>query len=172
MILPQQSITLLPATTTPLPAGCATPYHCSIITSSPASTRAIPYDVELFVPRVTTTVQSDQPTDAMPGPSSITISNLSPSVNCVLGLDRNLTGHGRSWEVMDCSPSSVAGHQQPESPNTSVRPIALVRLDCISLDLVIHPGCTISTVSLKPSLPSLALILDGADLCQYRDGTL
>ena len=121
MTLPQRSTTLLPAATTPLPAGagCATPYPCSSIISSPASTRAIPYNVESVVPSVTT-VQSDQPPDAMPGPSCITVSNLSPSVNCVVGLDKNLTGHGSGHRVMDCSPSSAAGHQQPESPIMSV----------------------------------------------------
>ena len=34
--------------------------------------------------------------------------------------DKNLTGHRSGHRVMDCSPSSVAGQQRPESINTSV----------------------------------------------------
>ena len=100
----------------------------------------MPYDVELFVHSEPTSVQSDQPTDAMPGPAtSIRISNLSPSVKCVVGLDKNLTGHGRGHRVMDWGPSSVAGHQHPESPNMpvslSVSPIVKTVARAVSLSL-------------------------------------
>ena len=120
MNLPQLSASTLPASTASPPAGFDTLGPCSSTTSPPASTRVMPCDVELFVPRKTT-VQTDHQRNAMPGPSTITKSNLS-SVNCVVGLRGNLTGHGRSHGVMDCCPSSVSGHQHPESQNLSVFP--------------------------------------------------
>ena len=116
MNLPQLSASTLPASTASPPAGFDTLGPCSSTTSPPASTRVMPCDVELFVPRKTT-VQTDHQRNAMPGPSTITKSNLS-SVNCVVGLRGNLTGHGRSHGVMDCCPSSVSGHQHPESQKT------------------------------------------------------
>ena len=120
MTLPQQRTTPLPSTTTSLPAGCATPYPCSRATPPPASTNAEQNDVGLFVPSATTAVQSDPPQNAMPVPSAITTSNQLPPVTSVVGLDKDLAGHGRGHRVMDCSPSSVAGHQQPEWPKMSV----------------------------------------------------
>ena len=135
--LPHRSTTLLPATSTPLPTGCPTQCPCSSSTPPPASTTAILCDVE-FVPSLpTTTLQPDQPPDAMPRPICISINNLSPSVNCVVERYKNLTGHRRGHRVMDCSPSSVAGHQRPESINTSVSlsvtPIARTVARAVSL---------------------------------------
>ena len=133
----QRSTILLPATTTPLPAGYATQYPCSSSTPLPPSTTAIPCDVEFVPSEPTTSLQPDQPSDAMPRPICITIHNQSPSVNCVVGLEENLTGHRRGHRVMDCSPSSVAGHQQPELPNSSVSlsvtPIAITVACAVSL---------------------------------------
>jgi hypothetical protein len=141
MTQPQCTTTLLPASTTTLPTGSTAPHPYRSSSTSPASnTLLVPYDVELFVHSEPTSVQSDQPPDAMPGPAtSIRISNLSPSVKCVVGLDKNLTGHGRGHRVMDCGPSSVAGHQHPESPNMpvslSVSPIVKTVARAVSLSL-------------------------------------
>lgn len=137
--LPHSSTRLPPTTTTPASAGCASPQPCS--TSAPASTTTVPYDVELHVPELFTTVHGDQLQDSVPGPTSITTSNSLLSVNHVVGVDKNLTGHGKGHGVTDCSPSRVSGHQHPESAimsvSLSVTPLSkqlhvqsvLVRLD-------------------------------------------
>ena len=106
--VPCWSPSTLTASTAPPPAGCDTLVPCISITSPPASTRVIPCHMELFVP-CETPVQTDHQRNAMPWPSTISNSYLS-SVNCVVGLWGNLTGHGKSHGVMDCCPSSVSGH--------------------------------------------------------------
>ena len=74
-----------------------------------------------LVPAEPTVVHSDQPPDAMPETTSFTIcSNLSPSEDCVVGLDKNLAGHGGGHGVMGCSHSSVSGHHQSESASLSI----------------------------------------------------
>ena len=87
----------------------------------------------------TTKVQTDQPPASMPGPSYITTSNLLPAVTSGGGLDRKLPGHGRGHRVMDCSPSSVTGHQHPEWPKTSVSlsvtPVVITDARAASLSL-------------------------------------
>ena len=80
----------------------------------------VPYDDELHVPDLPPAVHYDQPPDAMPRPTSLIASSTSQSDNCVVGVSKSLTGHGRCHGVMDCSPSSAAGHQQPESATTTV----------------------------------------------------
>ena len=91
--------------------------HPSCPTSPPpASTTSVPYDVQFPVPALPTDVHYDQPSDAMPEPTSLNISsNFSPSDDRVVGLNKNLVGHGEGHGVKGCSPSSVAGHQQSES---------------------------------------------------------
>ena len=103
----------LPATYTPPPAVCASQHPCS--TTLPASTYLVTHDVESIVPDIPTIVHRDLPPDSMPGQASFTTSNISPSVNCVEGQDKNLTGHGKGHGFMDCSLGNAAGHQQPES---------------------------------------------------------
>ena len=114
--------------------------------------------------------------------SNFTTSNSLPSVNHVVGANKNQTGRGKGHEVTDCSLSSVAGHQQPESATSTVslyvtpivwtvaRAASIIYYLC-SLDSVIHPGCTTSSV-VEHCLPSLVHILDGADLLQCRDTVL
>jgi hypothetical protein len=91
--------------------------HQSSPTPPPASTTSVPYDVELIVPANQTVVHHrEQPSDAMPEPiSSYNCSNFSPTDDRVVGLNKNLVGHGEGHGVTGCSPSSVAGHQQSES---------------------------------------------------------
>ena len=90
--------------------------HPSSPTSPPATTSSVPYDVQFPVPALPTVVQYDQPSDAMPEPTSVNISsNFLPSDDRVVGLNKNLVGHGEGHGVTGCSPSSVAGHQQSES---------------------------------------------------------
>ena len=116
--LPQSSTTLLPTSATPTPVGCVSPRPAS--TTLQASTTTVHYDKRLLVPDLLTTVQRDQPQDPMPGPSNFTTSNSLPSVNHVVGVNKNQTGRGKGHEVTDCSLSSVAGHQQPESATSTV----------------------------------------------------
>ena len=116
--LPHSSTTPPPTITAPAPTGCAFPQPGS--TTTLASTSIVPYDVELHVPDLVTTVHRDQPQDSVPGPTSFTTSNSSHSVNHVVGVDKNLTGHGKGHGVTDCSPDRVSGHQHPESSIMSV----------------------------------------------------
>ena len=97
--------------------GSSNPHQSSPTPPPPASTTSVPYDVKLIVPANPTVVHhNDQPSDAMPKPTSFNIcSNFSPSDDCVEGLNKNLVGHGGGHGVTGCSPSSVAGHQQSES---------------------------------------------------------
>ena len=85
-------------------------------TPPPASSSSVPYDVQFPVPALPTDVHYDQPSDAMPEPTSLNISsNFSPSDDRVVGLNENLVGHGEGHGVTGCSPGSVAGHHQSES---------------------------------------------------------
>ena len=110
--------TVQETSTAPAPTGCTTTISCSS-TTLPATSTQVQCDAESFVPEIPTIVQCDLPTEAMPGPINLTTLHRTQSVNCVVELDKNLTGRGRGHGVTDCSPSGDAGHQQPGSQNLS-----------------------------------------------------
>ena len=128
----------LPACSTPAPAGCASPPPCSS-TTSPASNALLPYDQELHVQDSPPAVHCDLLPDAMPRPSSLTAFSTAHSDNCVVGVSKSLTGHGRGHGVMDCGSSSVAGHQQLESANI---PVSLCHPNCLN-SLHVQPALVI-----------------------------
>ena len=97
----------LPSTTTPTTTNITTQTHAtnSLVLAEP------------------TAVHYAQPSDSMPEPTCFkTCSNLSPSVDCVVELCKNLAGHGEGHGVTGCSHSIVTGHQLPESANLSILP--------------------------------------------------
>ena len=116
-ITTRASLTVLDITNNFIFPGSTNPHPSSPTpTPQPASTTSVPCNVQFPVPPDPTVVRCGQPSDAMPEQTSFTIRSnyLQPDVR-VVGLDKNLVGHGGGHGVTGWSPSSVSGHQQPES---------------------------------------------------------
>ena len=90
------SLTVLDITNNFIFPGSTNPHPSSPTpTPQPASTTSVPCNVQFPVPPDPTVVRCGQPSDAMPEQTSFTIRSnyLQPDVR-VVGLDKNLVGHG------------------------------------------------------------------------------